>query len=70
MITTQNTTATSTNHLVTEASTLGLKPGEWPIDLPTTLGNKQPFRRLRGMDDGGFEYHQQQGTLILRVFND
>jgi hypothetical protein len=54
--------------VVTEASTLGLKPGEWPPTLPTSLGNGQPFV-LTHADRGAVIYKQQLGVLFLRVRN-
>lgn len=53
----------------TEASALGLAPGEVPRSLPTTLGNGLPFV-LQSADDGAFEYRQQLGCIRLRVWND
>lgn len=63
-----------------EASDLGLRPGEWPKELPTTMGNKQPFVRgnpmLSGPDDDpdaeltGVNYHQRGGCISLKVWND
>jgi hypothetical protein len=63
-----------------EASELGLKPGEWPQELPTTMGNKQPFVRGKAMTSGpdddpdaeltGVNYHQRGGCISLKVWND
>lgn len=59
-----------------EASTLGLRPGEWPasLDVDPKFGNGQPLvRGLAQWSDGelqAVEYHQALGVLILVVFND
>lgn len=63
-----------------EASSLGLKPGEWPQELPTTMGNGQPFIRgnamVSGADDDpdteltGVNYSQRGGCISLKVWND
>lgn len=62
-------------HLFTaEASSLGLKPGEWPGQLDTTLGNGQPLLRKRWREHEGdiqyVEYWQAFGCVRLRIFND
>lgn len=60
-----------------EASDLGLRPGEWPNELPTTMGNGQPFVKVGVMhsapDDNelvGVNYHQRGGSIALKVWND
>lgn len=58
----------------TEASTLGLFPGEvWPSYIATTLGNKEPWRLSESLDDRAV-YHQQgignQPSIRLEVVND
>lgn len=52
-----------------EASELGLRPGEWPRRLETTLGNGQPFI-LMSKKMSGCLYLQANGCISLRVFND
>ena len=58
----------------TEASMLGLPPGAWPKELPTTLGDGQPFllhlRELDGDELVCVNYVQSCGDLWLKVFND
>lgn len=53
----------------TDASTLGLAPGEWPSQLPTDLGNGNPFLIAYHNADV-VHYLQKMGTLRLAVFND
>jgi hypothetical protein len=60
---------------VTEASDLGLGPGEWPERIGTNLGNGQPFvRRQAERDDSGeitgVRYEQDLGCTGLLVIND
>jgi hypothetical protein len=47
---------------------------DWPTELSTTLGNKQPFviilRKVNGSDFEYATYRQDMGCLILKVFND
>lgn len=54
----------------TEASSIGLAPGNWPLVLDTTLGNGRPFICLSRLADGGRRYHQSDGVLVLHVYND
>lgn len=57
-----------------EASTLGLKPGEWPNRIDTDMGNKMPFLfPLPEVRDGDLlwvTYRQGNGCISLRVYND
>jgi hypothetical protein len=59
---------------VTEASTIGLRPGEWPERIDTELGNGQPL--LRGqpdLEDGeirGVRYRQAHGCIAVLIVND
>ena len=67
--------SSAANTYATEASSIGLAPGEWPRQIPTELGNRQPFlfekaditpdRELLGC-----RYTQSEGILRLIVFND
>lgn len=61
--------------LVTEASDVGLEPGEWPffIALVDDSGNGSLFRRgtplMTNGELGGYGYYTQQGGHLV-VFND
>jgi hypothetical protein len=63
-------------HLFTaEASSLGLRAGEWPQNLETKIGNQRPFIRTSKKVDaeGGLlwvTYRQDLGCVVLRIFND
>lgn len=58
----------------TDASTLGLPPGQWPGRIATELGNRQPFVFVRLVNDGDSAsaaiYRQLCGCVNLTVFND
>lgn len=79
-ITEHDVTHSGLNMYSVEASDLGLKPGEWPAELPTTMGNKQPFLRVGAMYSGpdndpdaeltSVNYHQRGGSIALKVWND
>jgi len=64
----------SDNRLATEASELGLKPGQWPTEL-YLVGDSEPTRfarvaQLHSADEViGYEY-RSDGGLLLTVFND
>jgi len=63
------------HRFVAEASELGLRAGEWPTQIPTEIGNRQPFiRRSKKVDAEGdllwVTYEQALGCVRLRVFND
>ena len=59
-----------------EASALGLRPGDWPSHLPTTMGNGLPFIRTsyKASERDGellyMLYRQTAGSLLLRIHND
>jgi len=53
-----------------EASTLGLKPGEWPTSIHTDIGNGMPFQFERVNDIGDHVYRQVWGCTTLLVIND
>jgi hypothetical protein len=62
---------------VVEASTLGLRPGEWPATLQCepAFGNGRPLIRgdMERSSDGelvAVNYRQMFGVIGLRVFND
>lgn len=56
------------------ASDIGLPVGEWPASIPTTLGNRQPFLRVRIEREGdevwAVHYRQALGCISLAIFND
>jgi len=56
------------------ASDLGIKPGQWPVQLDTTLGSGMPFIARRKEERDGdllsVTYHQANGCLSLKVYND
>lgn len=54
---------------ITEASTLGLKPGVVPTRLHTDMGNTRDFI-LQRYDEEKFVYEQQWGCISLHVYND
>ena len=62
-------TASVKERYIVKASSIGLKPGEWPMQLETTLGNSTPLVR-NGLVDGGYFYIQMKGTASLIVLND
>ena len=58
-----------------EASTLGLKVGDWPLKLETNMGNGEPFYMTRTDetpcgDLAGVRYMQGNGILSLLIIND
>ena len=58
-----------------EASELGLRPGEWPATLATTMGKKLPLvRATKKVDPDGdltwVTYNQSCGCISLRIYND
>lgn len=56
---------------VQEASTLGFKPGVWPREFETRLGNGQPFVLYAEAGiEGERRYVQRNGELRLTVLND
>ena len=56
---------------VSEASELGFPvlSHEWPDQLETTLGNREPLVLTRRTAEYA-EYRQSLGVVSLRVFND
>lgn len=74
-ITADNTFEHELYRFSAEASELRLPPGEWPVTLPTTLGNGQPFIRKRKRltptgDLGAVIYDQSAGCITLTIWND
>ena len=57
-----------------EASTLGLRPGEWPDRLPSWIGNGRDLIKFNDYVDEGdliyVDYLQANGELTLRIYND
>lgn len=57
-----------------EASDIGLRPGEWPRTIKTTLGNGMILiaqrREVREGDLLWVDYLQGNGCLWLRIYND
>jgi len=59
----------------TFASDIGLRAGDWPVEIETNMGNKMPFIRATKMvsPDGDLQwvtYYQACGCISLKVFND
>jgi hypothetical protein len=58
-----------------EAREIGLRPGEWPTQLSTAMGNCLPLMRVSKKVDADGDimwvtYHQANGAMSLKVFND
>lgn len=71
MITHDLVTEFEVHHFVTFATDIGLKPGEWPRNLPTDIGNGQDFLVASVGENGQWvNYIQMNGCVRLRVFND
>lgn len=68
-VTAQNAVEFRTHEFSTEASDLGLKPGQVPARIPTTLGNGCDFVFVK-MTECAFYYNQVNGVVELVVFND
>lgn len=58
-----------THRFSAEASELGWPPGEVPREIPTSLGNKQPFF-AHSITPEKFVYRQSCGCIELTVYND
>lgn len=62
------------NAFHTEASCIELDPGQWPITIPTRMGNGEPLRRYRTIYEGGeligVLYVQDFGCVRVTVAND
>lgn len=67
-------TEVGVHRFATCASDLGLKAGEWPVQIATSLGNGQPLIRGRSnVVDGDLldiTYNQSCGCIAVRIFND
>ncbi len=54
-----------------EASTVGLKPGQWPKYMNTNLGNGCALYRFKSLgDERGWNYKQNFGCITLTLWND
>lgn len=73
-ITSDMVTPVEVHRFVVEASSIGLRPGQWPAHLETDMGNGQPLVRARvELDDGEVQsvtYQQAMGCIALLVLND
>lgn len=69
MITQSNSTLVGKFRVITEASTIGLKPGQWPDRLSTTWGDGSDFH-IAGFRDGVAVYQQIGGDYTLDLLND
>jgi hypothetical protein len=69
-VTRDQVTETETFRFVTEASTIGLPPGNFPRTLETDLGNGQPLVRQDGGMERGVRYRQLLGCISVIIFND
>lgn len=58
------------HQFITEASSLGLPAGSFPVLLQTELGNGLPLLRWRRQPDDSVIYTQQYGCVVLVVLND
>lgn len=63
-----------TRKFCAEASTLGLKPGDWPRTIETDMGNGMIFiaqhKEVRDGDLLWVDYFQANGCITLKIFND
>jgi hypothetical protein len=55
---------------IVDASSIGLKPGEWPDTLATNMGNTLPFAKISADAEGTHVYRQIAGGITLTVLND
>lgn len=56
-------------HLVIEASTFELKPGEFPTVIETDIGNGKPFGLVE-LNGERAKYRQVDGICKLTILND
>lgn len=61
-------TEVETHLLVTEASSLELRPGFLPLRIETDFGNGRDFLFVGNFEDYA-EYRQSEGCLRLRIYN-
>jgi hypothetical protein len=70
MITTSQLHQTNTDGYETEASTIGLRPGQWPLSLMVE-GLGRFDRACMPRHEGGFALYRHPKTgAVLRVYND
>lgn len=69
IITFDMVTSFEPNRFVTEASTVGLLPGQFPEFLDTTLGNRQRLGRVV-LDNERAVYRQVCGCITVTILND
>jgi hypothetical protein len=68
-------TAVDQHRFIIEASDIGLRPGLFPEELDTDLGNRQQLYKVRHLIDEdneflGVVYKQRFGTVEVHVLND
>jgi hypothetical protein len=70
-VTHQNADEICWGEYATDASVLGIAPGEsFPFRLETTMGNGQPFLLKKKLENNaGAVYGQGNGCLNLTVYN-
>lgn len=68
-VTNDNAHEFEVHQFITEASQLGLVPGEWPTFLSTDLGNGRPFVKQYWTGEGTVLYRQEFGCITLKVLN-
>lgn len=74
-VTADNSSERKDGHFFTEASTLNLAVGDWPIWLTTDVGNGKGFQRIdtERNQEGEIilvKYQQEDSDITLTVFND
>jgi hypothetical protein len=67
--------AKSSAEWTAEASGLGLRPGEWPLQIVVSLGDEAvSFGRAQALglpaDPNGYRYQTEGGARSLTVWND
>jgi hypothetical protein len=66
---------TKAHDFCTEASDLGWRPGQWPVQFVVPgLGNGMPFQPFQKEISNGdlmyIRYQQANGIIVITVFND
>jgi hypothetical protein len=73
-VTYSQVTEVKVHQFVAEASGLGLRAGQWPKEIQTDMGNKQPlFPISKVVRDGDIvyvRYGQGNGCLTIKIYND
>lgn len=71
IVTAKNATEHKIHRWVTEASTLGIRPGQIAGRIDTELGNGKPFVFVQQeRATGNVHYAQEFGCISLTVLND